>query len=428
MGKLSKADVANLGPHPRNPANDNFVWDDSTPGFGVKRSPSGHKSYVLIFNFDGKKRRYTIGTVCDALTIEQARSRARDLLAEVRSGRNPHGEKVSRRNALSVGDLLDKYLASAAFAEKSEATRATDRGRIERHIRPLLGNQTADRLTRDQIAKARQAIEGGKTATVEKTDKLRGKAVVTGGPGAARKSVILLRAIYGWAIREQLVKDNPAAGVQVDKDAEREIIIDETQYAALFDALDKLEQERRIASPAADAIRLIAFTGARRGEVIGLRWRHIDLEAGRIVISKGEHKTGRKTQTERIIGLSPEAIAILERQQRDDLEADDLVFTPSRGEAGIDLRRPWRAARTAANLPADFVMHGLRHSVGSHLAMAGANLPELKTALGHRSLQSVQRYIHFADKARQALATRAAAPIAKAFNRNKPTPTDSGNQ
>lgn len=409
QAKLTKETLANIA---IDPLRDVRVWDATLPGFGVKITPAGARIAIYQYRIDGKSRLLTIGRICDALTLEQAKRKAKSHAAEVQSGFDPQGEKEARRNALTVGDLLDKYLTSAAFSDKAQSTRDTDKGRIERHLRPLLGNQIADKITPDQIAKARNAIEAGKTAVVAKTAKLRGKAVVKGGAGAARKSVILLRAIYNWANREGLTEGNPAENVEIEQDGRRDVIIDEAQYIALFNALDTLEEHRQIASPAADAIRLIAFTGARRGEIVGLRWRHIDSAAGRIVITKGEHKTGRKTQTSRIIGLSPEALEIIDRQEQ--REPDDLVFVPDRGD-GIDLRRPWRVARAAAGLPDDFVLHGLRHSVGSHLAMNGANMAEIQTALGHRQLATAQRYIHFAESARQALTTKAAAPISRAF-------------
>ena len=65
-------------------------------------------------------------------------------------------------------------------------------------------------------------------------------------------------------------------------------------YRRLFATLDRMETERRIRSPVADAIRLIALTGCRRGEAAGLRWGHVDLKQGRILLPPQSHKTGEK--------------------------------------------------------------------------------------------------------------------------------------
>jgi integrase len=168
-----------------------------------------------------------------------------------------------------------------------------------------------------------------------------------------------------------------------------------------------METERRIRSPVADAIRLIALTGCRRGEAAGLRWGPVDLKQGRLVLPPQSHKTGRKTSKPREILLPAEAQKIIARQTESG--ADDLVFSPARGDGAIALSKAWRKVRKEAELPDALGLHGLRHSIASHLAMSGAQAPEIMTVMGHRQMSTVQRYIHFAESARQALAERAAS-------------------
>ena len=112
--------------------------------------------------------------------------------------------------AETISELLSRYVASPAFAEKAETTKATDRGRIERHLMPLLGSKHADLLTSDDVRRAQVAIKEGKTAGRFKTV-ARGLAKVRGGAGTADKSVLILRAAYSWAISEGTLADNPAA-------------------------------------------------------------------------------------------------------------------------------------------------------------------------------------------------------------------------
>ncbi len=388
-------------------------WDANVPGFGLLITPQGAKSFILQYRFEGRPRRFTIGAPSDVLTLTQARNRAKDLQADIRHGIDPMASKIIRRQAMTVGALLDAYLGSAAYAGKSADTQDTDRGRANNHIRPLLGREIADKLTKDRVARARADIEAGKTARAKvPTGKPRGFSVVRGGEGAARKSIKLLATIYEWAKGEKLLTcDNPAADVAVGQDGQREQRLEIDQYGALLDALDALENQKQIAGPAAAAIRMIALTGARRGEVIGLRWRHVDLTIGRLVIDK--HKTAKSSGKPRVINLSPQAAEIIERQER--RQPDDLVFEPGRGEGGIDLRRPWRLARKTAGLPENFILHGLRHSIASHLAMSGAGAAEIMTALGHKQISTSQRYIHSIESERQALAAKAAAPIAAAM-------------
>ena len=312
-----------------------------------------------------------------------------------------------------VAQLAALYLASGRFAEKAPSTQATDRGRIARHILPLLGAHRADKLTREDVRKAQDAIATGKTAVTAKTGP-RGLAVVKGGAGTASKAVLLLRAMMEWAIEEGLLATNPAAGVKVAAPGTRDAILEDAgQYAQMFRTLERMESEHRIRRPVADAIRVIALTGARRGEIAGLRWSHVDLKGHRLVIPPDRHKTGRRTGKPRIIGLPSAAMAIIARQPAG--APDDLVFRPAHGAAPLSLSKPWRAVRAEAGLPDGIGLHGLRHSLASAMAMQGAQAAEIMAALGHRQMSTSAGYIHWAEAAHAQLAERAATHITAAL-------------
>jgi integrase len=168
-----------------------------------------------------------------------------------------------------------------------------------------------------------------------------------------------------------------------------------------------MAREKRIRPAVADAIRLIALTGARRGEVAGLERAHVDLKRGLITLPPRAHKTGRKTGKPRVIGLPAAAQAIIARQRAG--EPESFVFAPARGERPIALSKVWRTVRTEAALPDGIGLHGLRHSLASHMAMGGAEAAQIMTVLGHAQLSTAQRYVHWAKDARQAFAERAAA-------------------
>jgi integrase len=294
--------------------------------------------------------------------------------------------------APTVGALLDAYLASQSFADKAPSTQATDRGRIERHLKPLLSRKHVHTLTPGDIRRAFAAIRDGQTATDIKTRK-RGRARVKGGPGTARMAVELLRAVFSWAIGESMAKSNPCAGIKTGSTGTRDTIMTGTDdYRRLFQTLDKMEQEFRIRGSAADAIRLIALTGGRRGEIAGLLWQHVDLQKGLLTLPPAAHKTGKQTGKPRIIGLPAAAQVIVARQALGD--SGDYVFPPAHGRGPIQLSKLWRKVRVEAQLPTGIGLHGLRHSVASHLAMAGAEAAEIMTALGHRQLSTATRYIH----------------------------------
>lgn len=189
------------------------MWDADLKGFGLLVLPSGVKSYVFNHRTpEGRERRATIGKH-GSVTPDQARDKAEQLRLAVSAGRDPLGEKQERRTAPTVGDVLDAYLASERFAAKAPSTQAIDRGRIERHLRTLLGRTHVHTLTPGGVERAFAAIRVGRTATVVKT-RARGKARVTGGEGTAREAIHLLRAVLAWGVREGSITTNSAETVR----------------------------------------------------------------------------------------------------------------------------------------------------------------------------------------------------------------------
>lgn len=402
-----------------------WIWDDEIKGFGVVLRPSGVHSYAFNYrNKFGKQRNITIEKI-GGCTPDEARRKAEAYRRMVFDGRDPIEEEQSNRAAPTVGDLFDRYLDSDAFKKKAASTQSVDRGRIEAHLRPLIGTTKLPALTSADIVRAHKKIVDGATAVVKPSGKTRGRIRVTGGEGTARMAIRLLRAILSWGRKAKFVPaDLPgdiASTVDVGRDGRRHLILDDpAAYARLWRALDRLtdpdrllKDETLLRTEAADAIRVIALTGARRGEITGLRWSHVDLKAGTLTLPVNAHKTGRKTGEERIIGLPALASAIIARQVEG--RPDALVFLPTRGGKKLDLSARWREVRKAAGLPEGIGLHGLRHSLASHMAMSGSEASEIMAALGHRDITTSSRYVHWARDQRQKLAEKAASGITAAI-------------
>ena len=204
------------------------------------------------------------------------------------------------------------------------------------------------------------------------------------------------------------MKANPAENVKTGSDGERDTILEDAlAYGRLFKTLDRMEAERRIRRPVADAIRVIALTGARRGEVAGMQWQHVDLRAGTVTLPPARHKTGAKTGKPRIIGLacrgaghhrppagrSARRLRLRARPRRGAAQPHEAVERgPRRGRAARG-HRPARAPALARVSHGD----GGRAGRGDH---DGARAPEH----GDR-----QKYVHAAQDARQRIAEKAAA-------------------
>jgi hypothetical protein len=184
----------------------------------------------------------TIGRHGSPWTPDMARDRAREILGEVIAGGDPSGEKIAKRTALTVAELCDRYFQDALVgrvrtrskAAKKVSTLTIDRGRIDRHIKPLLGRIRVVALTRHDVEKFLHDVANGRTAGNTKT-KTRGLARVTGGETAANRSVGLLGAIFTYAVGKDIRPDNPVRGVTLFADRKRERRL----RAANDDAVDR---------------------------------------------------------------------------------------------------------------------------------------------------------------------------------------------
>ena len=183
-----------------------FVWDDEIPGFGVRVLPSGRKSYLVQYKVGGRggeTRRKSLG-LHGVLTAEEARNEAKRWLADRAKGKDPIAEHVTNRKSETVEQLSRRYLEAAEKdlilgkrgQPKKPSTLATDRGRIERHIVPLLGKKKVQELTSADVARFIRDVTQGKTAIDERTGRY-GRAIVKGGAGTAARTAGLLSGIIG---------------------------------------------------------------------------------------------------------------------------------------------------------------------------------------------------------------------------------------
>jgi integrase len=245
-------------------------------------------------------------------------------------GADPAAEKHAKRKAASIAELCDLYIADAEAGRlltrrkvaKKPSTIATDKGRIDRHIKPLLGSMKVAAVTREDIDGFMHAIAEGRTAARTKTGKKRGLANVRGGKGTASRTVGLLGSIFSYSVRHRMRPDNPTHGVMRFADGKRDRRLSDDEYKMLGTALEKAAGEQ-IWPAAVAAVRFLALTGWRSGEVLGLRWAEIDLS--RHTATLGDTKTGRSVRP-----LSHAACDVLRGLTR---EGDDaLVFPATRGK------------------------------------------------------------------------------------------------
>jgi len=373
------------------------VWDTAVAGFGARRQQSPAVSYMLIYRTrEGRQRWHTIGRHGAPWTPETARAEATRLLGKVVDGIDPSAVKQAKRKAATVAELCDLYLADAEAGRlltrrklpKKASTLTIDRGRIARHIKPLLGQMKVAAVTREDVDTFMHDIALGKTAGNTKTARKRGLARVRGGKGAASRAVGLLGGIFTYAVAHRMCADNPVRGVIRFADGKRERRLSDDEYKMLGEAL-RLADDKRIWPAAVAAARFLALTGWRSGEALELRWADVDLV--RRTATLPNTKTGRSVRP-----LSHEACEILRTRPR----SSDLVFPATRGNSDAIMsgfKKMWKKIAELANLSADVTPHTLRHSFTSLAADLGYSELTIGALVGHKGRTITSRYVHSAD-------------------------------
>jgi integrase len=392
------------------------VWDAAVTGFVARRQKSEAVAYIVFYRTaEGRQRWLTIGRHGAPWTPETARQESRRILGEVAKGADPAAEKRARRNAATVAELCDTYLADAEAGRlltrgkpKKASTLAIDKGRIERHIKPLLGRMAVAAAQREDVERFMHAVAEGETATRIKTKK-RGLSRVRGGRGTATRTIGLLGAIFTYAVRHRMRADNPVRGVIRFADGKRERRLSDDEYPALGEALGAAEREG-IWPAAVAATRFLARTGWRRGEVLGLRWPEVDL--ARRTATLADSKTGRSMRP-----LSRAACDVLSALPR---MPGELVFPATRGAGRMTgFQRMWARIARLGKLPTDVTPHVLRHSFASLAGDLGYSELTIAALVGHKGHTITSRYVHTADAVLLAAADAVANRTAELMGETK---------
>jgi integrase len=374
--RIGLRDVRALGPG-------EIVWDSSLPGFAARRQRSDAVSYFLKYRTSaGRQQRWhTIGRHGAPWTPETARAEALRVLGEVAKGADPAGAKSAAKAAPTVAELAVRFLTEHAEAKRKPRTAREYRRLFEKVILPVLGRKRIGEVTRQDVARLHHA----KRET----------------PTEADRALALLSVLFTFAERQGERPDgsNPCRHVERFPQRRRERFLSADELARLGDALALYRGPPY--HPA--MIKLLVFTGARLGEVLGLQWEWINMERGEARLP--DSKTGAKT-----IHLPAPALEVLRGLPR--LEGNPYVLGARRSTTFIE--KPWRLIRMAAGLE-DVRLHDLRHAFASVAAASGMSLPIIGKMLGHTQAQTTQRYSHLASDPVKAAAAAVAGKIAAAM-------------
>jgi integrase len=364
------------------PASGNRItYDTDVRGFGVRVTGAGARAFVLNYRTrEGRERRYTIGAYPDWRTTA-ARDEAKRLKLEIRvNGADPVGALQAARGEPTVEDMVTRYIEEH-LPKKRPNSQADDRSLISQWV-------MANGLRHAKVA----------SVAADDIDALHRKVTRAGTPYRANRVVALLSKMFSLAVRWRWRTDNPCRGVERNPENKRKRYLTSAEMVRLAEALAAHEDQT-----AANAIRLLLLTGARRGETLAAKWVDFDVEAG--VWTKPGATT--KQATEHRVPLSAPARQLLAGMPREGA----YVF-PGIGGVGhrFDLNRPWRTIRRAAGLHG-VRLHDLRHTYASVLASRGVSLHTIGNLLGHTQAATTMRYAHLADDPLRAATETAGAII-----------------
>ena len=375
------------------PAKGNKVhYDDEVPGFGCRVTAAGARAFILnyVVKGSGRERRSTIGQFPDWSTTA-ARSKARELRRGIDDGADPLADIEAERAAPTMAELIDQF-EQEHLPRKSEST-AEDYSRMLRvWVRPHFG---AHMKVADVV--------------FEDIDRLHRKITRAGFEYRANGVIRVLSKMFSLAARWGMCDDNPCKGVERNVEHHRRRYLVGDELTRLIKALAEHDDRQ-----AADIIRLLLLTGARRGEVLAMRWADVDLTEG--TWSKPPSSTKQREHHQ--VPLSAPARQLLseirKRQAGKQHAVGEYVF-PGFGGSGhvVELKRAWRRICKAAGI-IGLRIHDLRHSYASQLASGGASLPMIGALLGHSNPATTHRYAHLFDDPLRAATERVGAIITAA--------------
>jgi integrase len=369
------------------------LWDADLAGFGCRVFPAGRRAFIVQYRLKGSRKsiQQTLGAY-GLLTLPEARKTARGTLVQAKGGHNPQAASKARRTAeerhaaaLTVAKLAKQYIAAL------HAGTTTTKGL---QGRPLLspgyvaqgelllnyfvrsyGNQDAASLVRPDIVKMLNDYTSGSP------DK-QGRRGNPGRPGARHNMLGVIRRMYRWGQRNDLVAVDPTQHIASAKPRARERVLSLDELAHIWHAAEKLTPLGR------DGIRLLILTGQRCSEVAGMTWAELDLDKALWTQPSNRNKARRQ----HVVPLPPTAVAIIQARRaafiREPATEDLVLPSLTRDGTRIVPIRDWqyfkKEIRHIINSD-DWVLHDFRRSIVSNCAEAGGDLAALDSILNHAS-------------------------------------------
>lgn len=378
----------------------------------VRTDSAGRETWYGHWRADGRQIKRRIGPkrtegTRDGLTRRQAEAELRRLIVEVKPPPRVTGD------ALTIDELEARYLAHLRRQGRKKATITAVESVTKVWFRPFFGDRDLRGVTTKDVEDLMRRMEqGNRPGPRAKGDRRFGKPV---GAKTLRNYIGTLSALLGFAERRGWLASNVAHRVDLPAAPRSEEIrfLEPDDITALADAAIEGEYQ------AIDrALYLTAsMTGLRQGELIALRWRDVDWKAARVRVRQnyvlGEFGTPKSKRSTRSVPMHDLVAGELDRLSKASkaTAADDLVFADPHTAGPLDkaaILRRYRKALKAAKLDETHRFHDLRHTFGTRMAAAGVPMRTLQEWMGHRDIETTQRYADYAPSAHEAALVAAA--------------------
>ena len=303
-----------------------------------------------------------------------ARNWAQQTEAAIRDGRYfPANE--SKRHTLA--DLVDRWLKTL---EQKKPHAHSKQKQLLSWWKDELGDYTLSRIVPALIAEKRDKLLAENIGSKEKPEYRK--------PSTGNRYLAALSKTFDIAMREwHWVRENPMRSVSKGQESPGIVrFLSDGERQRLLKASAHAEAPRWLHP----LVLLALATGARRGELLGLKWTDVDLVRGVITL----HVT--KNRERRAIPTAGAALRVLQEWAKVRNLYDDRVFPGLTPDKPLAIDAAWYDALDRAKIE-NFRFHDLRHSAASYLAMSGATAPEIAAVLGHRTLQMVKRYAQLSE-------------------------------
>ena len=372
-------------------------FDTSTNHLTLRVSHVGTKAFVLYRKIDGVAERLTLGRY-PAMSIDQARRMVAQHNGSIAVGQNPAEEKRSMRQESALGEVFKRYMVE--YAKPHKKSWEIDEQRYNVHLIHWQ-NKKLSAIKKQHVQKLLIYIAENQRL-IEGVDKLgRRKVKRVGGKGASNQILRLLRKVFNQAIDWGWEGDNPCTRIKEYKSKSRDRFLEGDELPKFFEALAEEPN-----TTARDYILASLLTGARRTNVLEMRWEQINFERREWLIP--ETKNG---ESQRLPLIS--AMLTLLNDRKVEAYDSEWVF-PSHGSTGhlTNPDKTWK--RVLARAGIDDVrgtwLHDLRRSMASWQANTGASLSVIGKSLNHKNVNTTAVYARLAiDPVRESMEKAAGA-------------------